>query len=775
MYGSFIYILGTSRFYYSLALSTGPFFQRSFTDYSGHIVYTLRHISMVLSGRPVPDVVTLFLLQIGYMKDQNTILHNRVPNRLIKEKSPYLLQHAFNPVNWFPWGEEAFEQAHILNRPIFLSIGYSTCHWCHVMERESFEDVEIAEFMNSHFVNIKVDREERPDLDSIYMQAVQIMTGQGGWPLSVFLTPSLKPFFGGTYFSPEDRPGFPGFRTVLRIITQNWKNKNEKVFKSADEILAAIRDTASFKFENSPVPNFDLTAKQTFQDLAANFDPKNGGFGGAPKFPMPTYLNFLLHYQKQFNEPVALEMVEFTLKNMIKGGIYDQVGGGFARYSTDTKWLIPHFEKMLYDNAQLLDICASLYQITHNPLYEAIIRETANYVRTTLTHIEGGFYTGEDADSDGKEGAFYVWTFDEIKSILKGPEGEVFIRRFGVTPLGNFFDPESGDRGNNVLFRAKSIENLAAEFKLPPEKIEGLIALAKKKIFKARAARPRPSLDDKILTGWNGLIISALSKAAGALREPTYLDLAVKAATFIRQNLFDPAAQKLYRRWKGGERKILAHQSDFAFLAAGLIDLFQVSGQTEWLEWAASLHELHNELFLDNKHGGYFMTLHHPDLLIRMQEDSDGVIPSGNSAAALNGLKLSRLMDREDFLMAAEKTIGRFSNLLSHYPTALTTMLLAMDFLYKGETQIVIWGELDREETRSMTESVFDRFLGSHLIVPVSPGDSQKKLARIVPFIENMRGPEGKATVFVCKNFTCEKPVQEPSEVTRLLSPKRKN
>ena len=689
---------------------------------------------------------------------------------MIKEKSPYLIQHAYNPVDWYPWGEEAFEQAAILNRPIFLSIGYSTCHWCHVMEQESFEAPEVAEFMNANFVNIKVDREERPDLDAIYMRSVQMMTGQGGWPLSVFLTPNFKPFFGGTYFPPEDRHGIPGLKTVLRIVAQQWKKDREKITNSAEEILKALKETAAFKLlDNSPVPSFDEASRKAFGDLMANYDELNGGFGNAPKFPMATYLNFLLHFYSRTGEKKALHMVETTMNKMISGGIYDQLAGGFSRYSTDAQWTIPHFEKMLYDNAQLIGICATLFQLTRKPIYEAAIRETVDYVTSNLTHPDGGFFSGEDADTDGKEGGFYLWTWGEIKSVLKGPEAEIFIHRFGVTPQGNFFDPQTGDRGNNVLFRANSTPTLAAEFGRPAEEIESILALAKKKLLRARSQRTKPQCDDKILTGWNGLMISSLAKAAGVLIDQNILDLAVKAAGFIKKYLYDEATKTLYKRWRDGDKKILGHLDDFAFLTGGLLDIFEITGDAEWLEWAATLSELQNDLFWDKEKGGYFMTLPHPDLLLRLKDDSDGVIPSGNSAAVLNGFRLARLLDRKDFLQFAKRTLEFFAPILAQSPTSLTTMLTAFNLLNSGDIQIVVIGEPDQPDTKALAEAVYDTFQPGRIVIRVQPGEPQKKLARILSFIENMKQQDNKATAFLCRNFVCEAPTNDPATLAGFL------
>jgi len=455
------------------------------------------------------------------------------PNHLVHEKSPYLLQHAYNPVDWYPWGDEALDRARKEHKPIFLSIGYSTCHWCHVMEHESFEDPETAALMNRYFVNIKVDREERPDLDSLYMTAVQLLTGSGGWPMSVWLTPDLKPFYAGTYFPPEDRYGRPGFKTVLEQLAEFWAKQNDHVLQSSHEITQMIEQTAKHH-DKGTLPSSASASDACFKSLKAMFDQQDGGFGNAPKFPMPVYLEFLLAFHRRTDQPAALEMASFTVTKMAQGGIYDQLGGGFSRYSTDARWVVPHFEKMLYDNAQLLAVAALLYRTTGDKTFETLVRETATYVLRDLTHPEGAFFSAEDADSEGKEGTFYLWTLSEINREL-GDDAAIFAYRFGVTVNGNFMDPHTREAGKNILVQAHTPAETAKHFAASEADVAQRLERAKKKLFDVRSRRIRPHRDDKVITEWNGLMISALAHASTALHDPSYLAAAEKAARFLEK------------------------------------------------------------------------------------------------------------------------------------------------------------------------------------------------------------------------------------------------
>ncbi len=606
-----------------------------------------------------------------------------MPNKLINEKSPYLLQHAQNPVDWYPWGEEALALAKAQNKPIFLSIGYSTCHWCHIMEHESFENPKIASIMNRLFINIKVDREERPDLDAIYMSAVQALSGTGGWPMSVWLTPDLKPFYGGTYFPPEERYGRPGFGLVLTQLGEAWEQQREKIVEASQQISTALELTlaaASSPAAEAGLPDAGEVLRNTFQSLRASFDPEEGGFGPAPKFPMPVYLDFLLRYYARTKEPEALRMAEFTMRKIAGGGITDQLGGGFARYSTDPRWVVPHFEKMLYDNAQLIAVTVGLYQASPDAFFLNLARRAIGYVLRDMQHPEGGFYSAEDADSEGKEGAFYLWTVHQVKNALDPASAEILIERYGLTEHGNFMDPHTREAGQNVLVQAREVKEVAQKFGKSAEEIETVLAAAEKKLFELREKRPRPHRDDKILTEWNGLMISALAKTGAVLKEPAYLEAARRAAFFIETRLFDSTAGQLYRRWRDGERKIEAQQSDYAFLVEGLLDLYEAAGDKHWLEFAAALEKIQDRLFFDAAAGGYYMNVARSDLLFRMKDDGDNVIPSGNSVAALNGLRLSRLTGEEEFGRRARQTLAAFGGRLRERPVSLAKMTAALDF-----------------------------------------------------------------------------------------------
>ncbi len=680
-------------------------------------------------------------------------------NRLSQEKSPYLLQHAENPVHWYPWGEEAFAAARRDNKPIFLSIGYSTCHWCHVMAHESFENSDVAAVMNEHFINIKVDREERPDVDHLYMATVQMLSGSGGWPMSVWLTPDLKPFYGGTYFPPEDRYGRTGFKTVLLEIGGIWKNEKTRVLTSADQITNAVREAVDAGPEG-PAMELDPTDlfRRAFETLEQSFDRQEGGFGRAPKFPMPGYLNFLLRYFSRTKNSSALSMVDFTMKKMARGGIYDQLGGGFSRYSTDQHWIVPHFEKMLYDNAQLIAVAVSLFQATQDDFFKKLAEESIAYIRRDMTHPDGGFYSAEDADSEGKEGTFYLWTLAEIKENLDPESAEKFISHFGVTVNGNFKDPHSDDMGKNILVQARELKEI------PP-----FLGPAKKKLFEVRSRRPRPHLDDKILTDWNGLMISALAKAGAVGADKPYVESAEKAARFLQANLYDKNTGELFRRWRKGEKKIPAFQTDYAFLVRGLLDLFEATGQPDWLEWAVPLHDDMNKKFFDQQKGGYFMSAA-KDLFINVKEEADGVLPSGNSVAVLNGVRLAKLLGRSDLNEWAQRTISAFSKTLKIHPPALLEMLTALDERDRDSPQIIVVGPMSDPSTSHLLALAHKIFRPGKMVIPVQPGVFQERLAKISPSLGSMVMLHGKPTAYVCVNFSCQNPTTEASELEQQLS-----
>jgi uncharacterized protein YyaL (SSP411 family) len=607
-------------------------------------------------------------------------------NRLAQEKSPYLLQHAHNPVDWYPWGEEAFAKARRENKPIFLSVGYSTCHWCHVMAHESFENEDVAAVMNREFVNIKVDREERPDVDRVYMTFVQATTGGGGWPMSVWLTPGLKPFVGGTYFPSEERFGQPAFKTVLERIAAAWKENHDKIVEQGGKIVEALRESQSATTAAGRIDATILDA--AYRQLDRSYDPKEGGFGNAPKFPRPATLNFLTRFYarapKGESGKHALEMTLFTLRKMAAGGMHDHIGGGFHRYSVDRYWHVPHFEKMLYDQAQLAVAYLDAFQITRDRQYESVARDILDYVGRDMTSKEGGFFSAEDADSpvaagadrghaETKEGAFYIWTKKEIDDAL-GDIAEIFAFHYGVQPHGNApegSDPQDEFRGENILIERHTIAETAKHFGKTEGEIRKLLAQGREKLFAIRARRPRPHLDDKIIAAWNGLMISAYARGAQVLDEPRYLEIATRAAKFLRTNLHEEKSKLLYRNYRGARSDIEGFADDYAFMIQGLLDLYEASFDVEWLKFAVELQETQDRLFLDEKNGGYFSTSgEDKSVFLRMKDDNDGAEPAASSVAALNLLRLVQFRDDKQRSERARKTIDAFATTLSHFPSA---------------------------------------------------------------------------------------------------------
>jgi uncharacterized protein YyaL (SSP411 family) len=700
-------------------------------------------------------------------------------NRLIHEKSPYLLLHAHNPVDWFPWGEEAFETARREQKPIFLSVGYSTCHWCHVMERESFSDGGIAEIMNQHFVSIKVDREERPDVDRIYMTFVQATTGHGGWPMSVFLTPDLKPFLGGTYFPPEDRPGQAGFRTILLRVAQAWDKDREQINSSASQVTQALQDLVHAE-KGSSGKLGEAVLDRTFERFETMYDRIEGGFGSAPKFPRPVVFNFLLRQHARTGQRPALEMTLHTLRAMARGGIHDHLGGGFHRYSTDRAWHVPHFEKMLYDQAQLAVSYVEAYQITHDTVFAQTARDILDYVLRDMRSSEGGLFSAEDADSliepgmpEHGEGAFYVWRADEIRGAVGEPAAAVFGFHYGVEPSGNVLrgsDPFGEFEGKNILIVRHSVEETAKHFAKPETEIESILADAHQKLLAARSRRPRPPLDDKILTSWNGLIISALSQAAAVLDEPRYLAAAQSAAGFIKAKLFDPKEGKLLRRYRAGEADIDGFLDDYAFLIQGLLDLHESSFDVRWLAWAVELLERQDKLFWGEDAGAYFSTTgDDPSILIRMHDDYDGAEPSANSVAAMNLLRLSQMTDRSVWKERAVRMFATFGKRLESNPEALPQLVAALDFSLARPRQIVIAGEPGAPDTRALLRLVGERFLPNKIVFLADGGAGQEQLAQWLPFLQGVTRLEGRATAYICEDYVCKLPTTDPKIVARLL------
>jgi uncharacterized protein YyaL (SSP411 family) len=697
------------------------------------------------------------------------------PNRLIHEKSPYLLQHAHNPVEWYPWGPEAFEKAQAQKKPIFLSIGYSTCHWCHVMERESFENPAVADILNRHYVSIKVDREERPDVDRVYMTFVQSTTGSGGWPMSVFLTPDLKPFLGGTYYPPDDRYGRPGFASLLTRIAEIWDDSPGKILDQGTQFTKAIeahlREAQSI--ESSPL-NLDWLEKG-YRQLASGFDPEDGGFTPAPKFPRPAVFNFLLRYWLRTKKENSLEMVQFTLRKMARGGIYDHLGGGFHRYSVDTRWHVPHFEKMLYDQAQLTVAYTEMFQATADPEFERVVRETLDYVLRDLTSPEGGFYSAEDADSlpepgatEKREGAFYVWTQQELDRALTPEESMVFRRMYGVERAGNVAeasDPHRELTGRNVLFLQNDLVLVAKLTGKGEKEISQLVSTARQKLKSIRDERPRPHLDDKIVTAWNGLMISGLAKAFQGLEEPRYLEAAQRAGQFLQENLYQ---HRLLRSYRGTAGTTYGFAEDYAFLIEGLLDLYEADFDVRWLRWAGELQVQMNALFADPK-GGYFSTEEGaPDILFRMKEDHDGAEPSANSVAAMNLARLARVFDRKEFQHSAARIVGAFHPALERMPSALPQMLAALDACVAEPMQIVVAGQ-GQPETAALLSVVRRRYLPNKVVLLADGGEGQNWLTQHIEALGLMGPVDGKPAAYVCRNFACELPVTEPEQLAALL------
>jgi uncharacterized protein YyaL (SSP411 family) len=706
-------------------------------------------------------------------------------NRLSREKSPYLLQHAHNPVDWLPWSEEAFARARRENKPIFLSIGYSTCHWCHVMAHESFESAEVAAIMNREFVNIKVDREERPDVDRVYMTFVQATTGSGGWPMSVWLTPELKPFVGGTYFPPEDRHGQPAFTKVIQRIAAAWKQDHEKIGEQGTKIIAALSQTESGS-EAKSTQLGAATLDAAYQQIARSYDAHEGGFGTMPKFPRPVTLNFLFRVYAQARESAsgkhALEMSLFTLRKMAAGGMHDHLGGGFHRYSVDTYWHVPHFEKMLYDQAQLAVAYLEAFQITREPLFEAVARDILDYVRRDMTAKEGGFFSAEDADSvfeHGKpehgEGAFYTWSQKELEAALGSSVG-VFSYHYGVQPAGNVppaADPHAEFTGKNILIELQTVSETAKHFKKGEAEVREILAKARATLLELRAQRPRPHLDDKIITAWNGLMISAYARSAQVLDDPGYLEAATRAATFARTQLYDASRKVLVRNYREGRSEVEGFADDYAFLVQGLLDLYEACFDVSWLQFAIALQETQDELFFDEARGGYFNgTGKDASILLRMKEDNDSAEPAASSVAASNLLRLAQLRDEKGWYERADRTIGAFSPQISHFPSAMPQMLVALDCILSKPRQIVIAGKRDAQETRALLTEVHRHFLPNKILLLADGGDGQKYLEEKIAVLRAMGPVKEMPAAYVCENFACKAPVTNSKALGEFLSAK---
>ncbi len=679
-----------------------------------------------------------------------------MPNRLANETSPYLLQHANNPVDWYPWGDEALERARAEDKPILLSVGYSACHWCHVMERESFENADIAAQMNDRFVSVKVDREERPDIDSIYMTAVQAMTGHGGWPMTVFLTPDGKPFYGGTYFPPEERGGMPSFPRVLEAISDAYRNNRSDIMQNTEHLLERMRQMAAVGQQGFE-PLTDEVMRLAMRKAASDFDDRHGGFGLQPKFPQPMTYEFLLRHYLRTEDSDALHMVELTLQRMAMAGIYDQIGGGFHRYSTDNFWLVPHFEKMLYDNALLVRLYLHAYQITDNPLYRRIVEETLEYIRREMTSPEGGFYSAQDADSEGVEGKFFIWLPQEIEDALGEEDSDIICCYYGVTPHGNF-------EGRNILRVAMDAANLARDEGLDAAQFGELLTQSRGKLLEVRNRRIAPGLDDKVLTSWNGLTLAAFAEAAAVLGRDDYAKIAERSAEFLLTNLLHDG--RLLRTYKDGTAKLNGYLEDYAFLIDGLLALHEVNFSRETLDAAIMLGNDMIELFWDTASGQFFDTGHdHEQLVVRPKDLTDNAIPCGGSMAVSVLLRLAVISGDGDMERRASEALRSVRQLMMTFPTAAGTWLGALDFYLSRPKEVAIIGGRDDAETGSLLAEVYRNYVPNRILLCASEGDDGAGL----PLLAERRKIDGKATAYVCENYVCQLPVTDPQALARLL------
>ena len=681
-------------------------------------------------------------------------------NALINETSPYLLQHAHNPVDWYPWGEEALKKARTEGKPILLSIGYSACHWCHVMAHESFENEEIARLMNDNFVNIKVDREERPDLDQIYMSAVQMMTGHGGWPMTMFLTPEGVPFYGGTYFPPEDRFNMPGFPRVLLSVAEAYRSQPEQIDGTATAMLGELRRMGLAE-ESRDLLTTDIL-DSAYRRIAANYDRVHGGFGGAPKFPPSMTLEFFLHmhYRNRFPEPLSI--VTETCRKMAEGGMYDQLGGGFHRYSVDAKWLVPHFEKMLYDNALISSLYIHVYQVTRDEFYRRITEEILDYVAREMTDSSGGFYSSQDADSEGEEGKFFVWSRQEVIDVLGDHNCAVFCDYYDITDGGNF-------EGRNILHVNTSIEAVASKHGITAERAREIIEQGRRTLFNIREVRVKPGRDEKILTSWNGLMLASFAEASAILDRPNYAEIARANGRFLLSHLQRDGL--LLRTYKAGESKLNAYLEDYANLIHGLIALYEATGELEWFESALGLTDKMIEQFWDDEAGGFFFTgQSHEQLIVRSKEWLDNATPSGNSVAALALLRLALLTANEDYRRRATTVLRLMANQVRRYPSAFGFALAALDFYLSTPLEVVVVGEPSETRLKDLTKA-FWRFYLPNRILALCTADFDQAKSRI-PLFEGRNTLKTQPTAFVCEAYACKSPAVSGDELRQQLAAK---
>jgi len=704
------------------------------------------------------------------------ILNN--PNKLLKEKSPYLLQHAYNPVDWYPWSDETFEIARKTDKPIFLSVGYSTCYWCHVMEREVFENKEIAGLMNEYFINVKVDREERPDVDRVYMTALQAMTGSGGWPMSMFLTPELKPFYGATYIPPKAKYGRAGFEDVITQIHEAWTSRKSEVLSSGDNIVLKLQELITSRL--SPSVNTALSediSDNAFKSIMKIYDDTEGGFGSGNKFPRPVVYNFLLdfyYFSKDFN---ALDSVSFTLKKMYEGGMYDHLEGGFHRYSVDNFWRVPHFEKMLYDQAQLISTYANTYLITKNKFYLFVAEDTAEYIMNNLSDAGGGFYSAEDAESAldaakphiKEEGASYLWTMEEIEKILDKESAEIFNFYFGILANGNTVnDPHEVFANKNVLYIANDIYDTAKHFEKMPEEIAKIIDDSRSLLLKERIKRPKPHLDDKILTSWNGLTIAAFAKLFQVTGNKVYCDKAEKAADFILNKLFNEKDKVLLHRYRDGESRFKGTLEDYSFFISGLIELYESGFNIKYLKYALMLNEITIDKFYDPEASGFFdVEISDKDILLKTKDTYDGAEPAGNSIQIMNLLKLGYMTDYKELIDKAEKCLKLFSDDLKRLPFSSPQMLCALSFYLHSPKEIIISGKKESDSYNSLLEVINNTYIPNRITLY-----ADDELIEISKFIKNITGDskvKDTAEVYVCENYTCELPVSDAEALEDIL------
>ena len=682
----------------------------------------------------------------------------RFTNRLINETSPYLLQHAHNPVDWFPWGEEAFAKAKSENKPILLSVGYSACHWCHVMEHESFENEDIAKLMNESFVNIKVDREERPDVDQIYMNAVQMMTHHGGWPMTVFLTPDGVPYYGGTYFPPVDRYNMPGFPRVLQSVAAAFHERPDDIAQTANSVLAELQrlSTASESQELITPELLDIAHAGTIR----NYDPNNGGFGSAPKFPPAMSLEFLLRSYARTKQQQALEIVRHTCRKMADGGIYDQLGGGFHRYSTDARWLVPHFEKMLYDNALLSRLYLHYYQLTHEEFARQIAEGILDYVVREMTDANGGFYSTQDADSEGHEGKFFVWSLAEVNEYLGTEDAKLFAAYYDVTEEGNF-------EGKNILHVDRTVEEVAKELGTDTEQLNVVLERGRQKLFAIRDQRVKPDRDDKILTAWNGLMLASFAEAAVILDREDYATVARNNATFVLDQLKREGL--LLRTYKDGKAKLNGYLEDYAFYADGLLTLFETTGELRWLKEAIALSETMLSEFWDEQDGGFFFTgKSHEQLIVRTKDYFDNATPSGNSVAADVLLRLGLLTDNEHYRRQAVSVLRLVADTARRFPSGFGRALCAFDFYLGRPKEIVVLGETGAVDTSALRKTTWQAYIPNKIVAFSDPASAEAE--QLIPLLKDRSLINGQATAYVCENYTCQEPVTDPNNLASQLA-----